>query len=195
MSGNALTILGAPDEPALAIVRYTHRQRRAVENVRFVLEQELEGRCVPLTDADQEYAASVAAPIREAQALVAGNQSAVLWRLLAYLARYRAQVIVGFLAATLITVVSLVPPYLAGYLIDSVVRPVQDGTISVEDGAAVAWLAVAAMATHGGEVTDSASALVTYTELFEFLMYVGLGVGVFVLLVSPLLRRGMHGVH
>jgi POT family proton-dependent oligopeptide transporter len=54
---------------------------------------------------------------------------------------------------------------------------------------------MAAMATAGGEVTDSASALATYTELFEFLMYVGLGVGVFVLLVSPLLRRGMHGVH
>jgi POT family proton-dependent oligopeptide transporter len=54
---------------------------------------------------------------------------------------------------------------------------------------------MAAMATQGGEVTDSASALVTYTELFEFLMYVGLGIGVIVLLVSPLLRRGMHGVH
>jgi POT family proton-dependent oligopeptide transporter len=54
---------------------------------------------------------------------------------------------------------------------------------------------MAAMATAGGEVTDSASALATYTELFEFLMYVGLGVGVFVLLVWPLLRRGMHGVH
>jgi POT family proton-dependent oligopeptide transporter len=42
---------------------------------------------------------------------------------------------------------------------------------------------------------DSAGALATYTQLFEFLMYVGLGVGVFVLLISPLLRRGMHGVH
>jgi POT family proton-dependent oligopeptide transporter len=54
---------------------------------------------------------------------------------------------------------------------------------------------LAAVATHGGEVVDSAGALATYTQLFEFLMYVGLGVGVLVLLVSPLLRRGMHGVH
>ncbi|NIL94014.1 MAG: MFS transporter [Woeseiaceae bacterium] len=54
---------------------------------------------------------------------------------------------------------------------------------------------MAALATEGGEVADSASALATYTQLFEFLMYVGLGVGVVVLLVSPLLRRGMHGVH
>jgi POT family proton-dependent oligopeptide transporter len=54
---------------------------------------------------------------------------------------------------------------------------------------------MAAVNTHGGEVVDSVGALATYTQLFEFLMYVGLGVGAFVLLVSPLLRRGMHGVH
>lgn len=146
LSGSILTFLGAPDEPALAVVRYTHRQRRAVENVRFVLEQELEGRDVPVADADGEYASSVAAPIREAQALVAGNEGAVLWRLLGYLDRYRPQVILGFVAATLITAVSLVPPWLAGYLIDSVVRPVQDGAMSVEQGGWIAWIAVAAMA-------------------------------------------------
>ncbi len=146
LSGNTLTFLGSPDDPALAIVRYTHRQRRAVENVRFVLEQELEGRTVPETDADREYAASIAGPIREAQALVSGNSSAVLWRLLGYLGPYRWQVVVGFLAATLITAVSLVPPFLAGIIIDDVVGPVQGGTRSVSEGARVAWMAVAAMA-------------------------------------------------
>jgi POT family proton-dependent oligopeptide transporter len=54
---------------------------------------------------------------------------------------------------------------------------------------------MAAIDTHGGEVVESANALATYTQLFEFLMYVGVGVGVFILLVSPLLRKGMHGVH
>jgi POT family proton-dependent oligopeptide transporter len=54
---------------------------------------------------------------------------------------------------------------------------------------------LASVATHGGEVVDSAGALATYAQLFEFLMYVGLGVGAIVLLISPLLRRGMHGVH
>jgi ATP-binding cassette subfamily B protein len=146
LSGSTLTLLGDPDEPALAVVRYTHRQRRAVENVRFVLEQELEGRDVPEADGDAEYARSVAAPIREAQALVAGNQAAVLLRLLGYLRRYRKKVAMGFAAAMLITLVSLVPPYLAGYLIDSVVRPVQEGDLSAGRGALVAWIAVTAMA-------------------------------------------------
>src|SRR2546423_5282506 len=32
LSANTLTVLGAPDEPALVLLRYTHRQRRAFEN-------------------------------------------------------------------------------------------------------------------------------------------------------------------
>jgi POT family proton-dependent oligopeptide transporter len=37
--------------------------------------------------------------------------------------------------------------------------------------------------------------LANYTNLFEFLMYVGIGAGLFVFLISPLLRRAMHGIH
>ena len=145
LSGSALTFLGEPDDPALMVVRYTHRQKRSMENVRFVVEQELKGGDVPVVDGDAEYAGAVAGPIQEAQALVAGNQAAVLWRLLSYLGKYRRQVILGFTAATLITAVSLVPPYLAGFLIDRVVRPVQDGVLSVERGAVTAWIAVGVM--------------------------------------------------
>jgi ATP-binding cassette subfamily B protein len=146
LSSTLLHVLAAEGEPPLAELRYTHRQRRAVENLRFVLEQRLEGRSVDPGHADLEYAHAVAAPVREAQALVAGNRRAVLWRLLAYLAPYRERLTWGFAAATVITLVSLVPPWLAGYLIDEVIRPVQDGSVSVERGATVAWMAVAAMA-------------------------------------------------
>ncbi len=54
---------------------------------------------------------------------------------------------------------------------------------------------MAAIDTNGGEVTDVATALATYTELYEFLMYLGLGAGVFMLLITPILRRWMHGIH
>jgi len=54
---------------------------------------------------------------------------------------------------------------------------------------------MAAIASSGGEVTDSASALGTYTELFSFLMYLGVGAGVFMIVISPILRRWMHGIH
>ena len=151
-----LTLLAAEGEPALAVLRFTHRQRRAMENVKFVLEDAAErlkatGRAEPRPEAvpedpDAEYAENVAGPIREAQALVAGNRMAVIWRLLGYLKPYRRELTFGFGAAAVITLVSLIPPYLAGYLIDQVVRPVQDGIIARSDGILVAWIAVGAMA-------------------------------------------------
>jgi ATP-binding cassette subfamily B protein len=146
LSANTLTVLGRPGEPALLLARYTHRQRRAFENVRFVLEEQIEGREIPAVDADRTYADSVARPIREAQALVSGRQTAVIRRLLAYLRPYRRQLALGMTAATAITFVSLVPPYLAGHLIDRVVRPAQAGTLALGRAATIAWLAVGAMA-------------------------------------------------
>lgn len=146
LSSTVLHVLGAPGAPPLAELRYTNRQRRAVENVRYVLEQGVEGAVVDTGDADLEYARAVAGPVREAQALVAGSRRAVLWRLLDYLGPYRARMLQGFAAAAVITLVSLVPPYLAGYLIDEVVRPVREGSVTIEAGARVAWFAVGAMA-------------------------------------------------
>src|SRR5216117_33391 len=146
LSANTLTIHGSPGDPPLAVLRYTHRQRRGFENLRFVLEEALEGRRVAPADADEAYAASVARPIRDAQALVAGRQVAVIRRLLGYLRPYRRALALGMAAATLITLVSLVPPYLAGYLIDRVVRPAQEGQLSLGRASAIAWLAVGAMA-------------------------------------------------
>src|SRR5881296_875290 len=148
LSANTLTILGTPDEPALALVRYTHRQRRAFENIRFVLEEQLQGHERELVDgdADRLYAESVARPIRDAQALVSGRQTAVIRRLLGYLKPYRRDLTLGMAAATVITLVSLIPPYLAGYLIDRVVRPAQAGTLSLARAGTIAALAVAAMA-------------------------------------------------
>jgi ATP-binding cassette subfamily B protein len=145
LSNTTLTFLGEPGRPALARVRYTHRQRRAMENIKFVVEEALAGRAVTSDDADRVYAEGVAGPIREAQALVAGNRMAVIWRLLSYLRPYRKQVYAGMAAAALITLVSLIPPFLAGYMIDRIVRPVQDGAMSLGEGSAIAWLAVAAM--------------------------------------------------
>jgi len=148
LSANTLLLLGAPDEQPLATVRYTQRQRGAVENIRFVLEESLAGRAVtpPPEDADRVYADAVARPVRDAQALVAGRESAVIFRLLGYLSPYRRQVTIGLIAAAVVTLASLVPPYLAGFLLDRVVRPAQAGVLDRSEAARLAWLAVGAMA-------------------------------------------------
>src|SRR3954462_10327413 len=46
LSANTLVLAGAPDEPPIAVIRYTQRQRGAVENIRFVLDEALAGRPV-----------------------------------------------------------------------------------------------------------------------------------------------------
>ncbi|HKN69061.1 MAG TPA: ABC transporter ATP-binding protein [Gemmatimonadaceae bacterium] len=147
LSANTLLLIGAPDEEPLALVRYTQRQRGAFENIRFVLEEAIAGRAVTPApeEADRVYADAVARPVRDAQALVAGRESAVILRLLGYLTPYRRQVAIGLAAAAVVTLASLVPPYLAGFLLDRVVRPAQAGTLAHARAVHLAWLAVAAM--------------------------------------------------
>jgi ATP-binding cassette subfamily B protein len=146
LSLNVLSLLGPPEVPVLAEIRFTHRQRLPFENIRFVLEEAIKNRAVAVGDADAEYTDGIAKPIKEAQALVAKREMAVLWRLLGYLRPYRRQVIVGMTAAALITILSLAPPLIAARLIDDVVGPVQSGNLALSDASRIAWLAVAAMA-------------------------------------------------
>nr|MDQ6888171.1 hypothetical protein [Gemmatimonadota bacterium] len=62
LSANVLLLLGRPDDPPLAMVRYTQRQRGAFENIRFVLDEALAGRTITSDDADHIYADAVARP-------------------------------------------------------------------------------------------------------------------------------------
>jgi ATP-binding cassette, subfamily B, bacterial len=149
LSCHLLSLLGAPGDPPLAELRYTHRQRRAVDAIRGVLEQSLAAAAGPAaatSDADAVYAEAVAAPIREAQALVAGSDTAIILRLLGYLKPYRRQVAIGMGAAVLVTILSLIPAYLAGTLIDRVARPAQDGALAKDAAADIALICVGAIA-------------------------------------------------
>lgn len=61
----------------------------------------------------------------------------------------------------------------------------------------VAGLIAKATATDtvAGVVTSPALALETYGSIFSTIGWTGVGVGVFLLLISPLLKKGMSGVH
>ena len=175
LSCHVLHLQGPPGEPPLAALRYTHRQRRAVELIRAALESKL-----PATlsanlsrspgaadDGDDRYADAVAGPIREAQALVAGSDTAIILRLLGYLRPYRKQVAIGLGAAALVTALSLVPPYLAGYLIDRVARPVQEGRLAREVASQIALVCVGAIAA-----AYLLRSLLTWVRL-RFMAYLG----------------------
>ena len=54
---------------------------------------------------------------------------------------------------------------------------------------------MAAIDTSVGETADIATTVATYTALFSFLMWFGIAMGIFMIVISPILRRWMHGIH
>ncbi|MEM6820746.1 MAG: ABC transporter ATP-binding protein [Verrucomicrobiota bacterium] len=132
LSCTTLVFLGSSGKEPLLQVHYTKRQQRAVENIRFVLDQELEGYSTSPEDADWVYGESVSRGVKDAQASVAGNQLAVIWRLLKYFKPYKRDVSLGFAAALALTLISLVPPFLTGYVVDQILKPVESGGMDAE---------------------------------------------------------------
>ncbi len=151
LSCTVLTILGEAGEPALAILRYSHRQRRAVETIKFLLEQQVKGFAIePTEDADKIYGESLTQPIIEAQSAFAAHKGAIVWRLVGYVYPYRRQVAAGMAAACCLTLLSLLPPYLTGSLIDKVVKPYQAGGVDIEAARHLGWIYVTAIAVTLG---------------------------------------------
>jgi len=153
LSCTTVKLLGVPGEPALGEWRYTHRQQRAVENVLFLLEQEIKARTarehlppVPVRDADVVYAEAAAHAMTEAQAAANPDKLRVIWRLTAYLHPYRRRLGLGMLAAALLTLVGLAPPYLTGRLLDGIIRPYEAGLLSSAAAREAAWVLVAGVA-------------------------------------------------
>ena len=146
LSCHILRVYGRNGEAPLVQARFTHRQRRSMEGLGFLLEQVSAGKQLELRDPDRYYAETVSQPIKDAQALVSKHQLGVVWRLLSYLGPYRRPVAVGMSAAAAVTLLSLAPPLITGRLIDRVVRPVQAGELRADDVMATAWLAVLSLA-------------------------------------------------
>ncbi len=53
---------------------------------------------------------------------------------------------------------------------------------------------IASVETASGEITDLAVAKESYLKLFNYLFYTGVGVGLFLLTISPVIKKLMHGV-
>ncbi|MEO0337556.1 MAG: ABC transporter transmembrane domain-containing protein, partial [Pseudomonadota bacterium] len=126
------------DGDALLTVKVSYLQYRALATVNDTVEAIIEGEEIFETDADKIYQSELLSGIKEAQASVMGSQMSVIWRLLSYLWPYRRQVGAGFVAAMLLTGVSLIPAYLTGYIIDSAVRPFESGAMAKEQAVSLA---------------------------------------------------------
>jgi POT family proton-dependent oligopeptide transporter len=53
---------------------------------------------------------------------------------------------------------------------------------------------IAAIDTTNGETTNIEVAKASYLGLFEYLFYTGIGFGILLLILSPIIKKLMHGV-
>ncbi|MBT5096021.1 MAG: ABC transporter ATP-binding protein [Halobacteriovoraceae bacterium] len=140
-----MSFLQSDDLPPLGVISFTARQKIIMGHLKYVLEQRMKENSYIEGidfDADKEYADALLKPVLEAQNSVSTKKGKALWRLLSYLLPYRKELTIGITGAVLTTLVSLVPAFVSGYLIDKVIQPFQDGRLSMEEAGQMAWILV-----------------------------------------------------
>lgn len=112
---------------------------------------------------------------------------AAYWMILAYLLHTMGELClspVGLSAVTKLAVPSVVGVMMGSWFLAT----------AYSEFVAVQLAKLAAIETVDGRVQDIGLALASYTDLFEKLLYMGLGVAALLFLISPLLKRMMHGI-
>ena len=118
----------------------------------------------------------------------AAGQIAMIWLVLAYLLHTTGELClspVGLSAVTKLSISNVVGVSMGTWFLATALSE----TVATRIGK------MAAIDTSAGESADIAVALASYTELFTFLMWFGLIVGAIMIIISPILRRWMHGIH
>jgi POT family proton-dependent oligopeptide transporter len=113
---------------------------------------------------------------------------AAYWMVLAYLMHTCGELClspVGLSAVTKLAVPSIVGVMMGSWFLAT----------AYSEFVAAQLAKLAAIETVGGGVTDISVALASYTELFSNLFWVGLAVAAVLLVISPLLKKMMHGIH
>ncbi len=116
------------------------------------------------------------------------GQVAMIWIVLAYLLHTTGELSlspVGLSAVTKLSIGSVVGVSMGTWFLATALSE----TVATRIGK------MAAIDTSAGESADIAVALASYTELFSFLMWFGIIAGAFMILISPILKRWMHGIH
>jgi len=116
------------------------------------------------------------------------GQVAMIWLILAYLLHTTGELClspVGLSAVTKLSIGNVVGVSMGTWFLATALSE----TVATRIGK------MASIDTSSGETGDIATAVATYTQLFEFLMWFGISMGVFMIVISPILKRWMHGIH
>jgi len=148
LSCSTLIFTSNHHKQALLKVSFTHRQKIMMGHVKYFCDNlvSVKNRLDMTTrDAHKFYQDSVTKPIVDAQNSITTENTQTLWRLLCYLSPYKSELFWGSFGAILTTLVSLVPAYLSGRLIDQVIRPFQDGILSLNEASSIGWTMLIAL--------------------------------------------------
>ncbi|OUR99841.1 hypothetical protein A9Q84_02090 [Halobacteriovorax marinus] len=145
-NGFRLKILTADDLPPLLEVYYTGKQKVMMGKIKFLLEKKVKGENLAFDiNPDKEYHSNALSTIIEVQSETSVDDKGTLLRLLSYLAPYKRKLIIGTIGAAVSTLVSLLPAYFSGKIIDDLVKPYQDGVLPVETALKSGWVIMAAL--------------------------------------------------
>lgn len=114
------------------------------------------------------------------------NKVAIIWMVVAYMLHTFGELCLSPVGLSYVT--KLAPHKIVGFMMGFWFL----ATASSEYIASL--LANLASLGNTGENVDLSVAKTGYIDLFEFLFYVGISVGVVLLIISPLLKKMMHGV-
>lgn len=118
----------------------------------------------------------------------ASGKVAIIWLALAYLLHTTGELCLSPVGLSAVT--KLAVPRVVGLMMGTWFL-----ATAYSEFVATQIAKLAQIDTQAGYVTNISDALATYTDLFSLLFYIGFGVGVFLLLLSPLLKKHMHGIH
>ena len=110
---------------------YGQKQSVSVAQLKFLIEERALGKIPQLEQkADVAYENAVLTPLLNKQSSGDIKKEQVSLRLLSYLLPYKKEFILGAAGAVMMTLISLLPAYLSGKLIDDIIKPFQDESIS-----------------------------------------------------------------
>ncbi len=120
--------------------------------------------------------------------MAGSGQTALIWLVLIYLLHTTGELClspVGLSMVTKLSVARVVGMMMGVWFLASAYANFVAGRIAALTG----------VETEGGEVVDAAAAAANYIEVYTQVGLLAIGVGGALLLVSPWLKRAMHGVH
>ncbi|MBK6564379.1 MAG: peptide MFS transporter [Saprospiraceae bacterium] len=117
----------------------------------------------------------------------AGTKIAMIWLVLAYFFHTIGELCLSPVGLSSVT--KLAPQKIVGFMMG-----VWFLATAASEFIAALLANLAKMDTNGGEVEDIGLAVTAYQNLFSTLFYAGLIIGGFLLLISPLVKKLMHGV-